>query len=329
MEIMGSTLARPGTISKPFFNQSMGTNILQRLEKTSWIGCPAYLLEVIFFLHAQNYSDEGELHSLSFLRSALNRPGSSLSRLMASKEKAEIILRHIYAFSPSRWAEDMQSTLFLRDLSKRIALASAYKSAVYLYAQRIFSVPSCHMGKVGITNEELQEGTHENGSPSMFSNSQLLGSCTLPPYSRRQAATDLIRHISVIPYSDHHFKCTIWLTFIAGAEATTAQQRQFTLERLEMLWDAIASVNVQNAAQVLKSMWHKRREWRKARMGQHKDHEVEYADSTHEMVHENSADESSPTINDGLEVHDDVDDVDDEFNWIQVLDRSRTDWLFI
>lgn len=57
MEIMGSTLARPGALSKPFYSQAMGPEMLKRLEETSWVGCPAYLLEVIFYVHTLWYQD--------------------------------------------------------------------------------------------------------------------------------------------------------------------------------------------------------------------------------------------------------------------------------
>ncbi|KNG81597.1 C6 finger domain protein Acr-2, partial [Aspergillus nomiae NRRL 13137] len=51
MQVMGATLARPGSLSKPFYSSDMGPETLKRLEETAWIGCPAYLLEVIFFVH--------------------------------------------------------------------------------------------------------------------------------------------------------------------------------------------------------------------------------------------------------------------------------------
>lgn len=265
-EIMGSTLARPGVLSKPFYSQAMGPAILKRLEKTSWVGCPAYLLEVMFFVHAQRYSEcdlTGE-YSLSFLS-----PSEASCRPLSPAA----ILQHIEAFDPIAWAEEMQTFLFLPDLSKRIALASAYKAGVYLYAKRVLSrlsPLSCGDASSGIRDHDTVEN-------------------------------ELIYHLSLLSPDDEHFKCTIWLTFIAGAESKYPEQRRFTLERLSALWSAIISVNVQNAARVLKLMWQrqdeKRREWerRRAQMG------GAMLDSCEEP----------------------------EFDWIQELDRSRIDWLFI
>lgn len=131
-EIMGSTLARPGVLSKPIYSPGMGAAVLKRLERTAWVGCPAYLLDVIFFVHAQRYSEPGQpaKYSLSFLS-----PSGEATRA----DSPLAILRHIDAFDPYAWAEEMQSYLKLLDLSQRIALAHAYKSAVYLYARRVVS----------------------------------------------------------------------------------------------------------------------------------------------------------------------------------------------
>ncbi|PTU16810.1 hypothetical protein P175DRAFT_0536556, partial [Aspergillus ochraceoroseus IBT 24754] len=52
IQLMGSTLARPGSLSKPFYSSAMGLPVLKRLEETSWVGCPAYLLEAILLVHA-------------------------------------------------------------------------------------------------------------------------------------------------------------------------------------------------------------------------------------------------------------------------------------
>jgi hypothetical protein len=262
---MGSTLARPGVLSKPFYSQTMGPAILKRLEKTSWVGCPAYLLEVIFFVHAQRYSDSDLTteYSLSFL---------SPSETSGPPESPLAILQHVEAFDPLAWAEEMQTVLFLPDMSKRVALASAYKAAVYLYAKRVLSKVSPL--SCGEASNDIRD------QPTV--------------------ASELIHHLSLITPDDEHFKCTIWLTFIAGAESRYLAQRMFTLERLSALWSAIISVNVQNAAWVLKLMWQrqdeKRQEWQRKR------------------------DQMGGTVSAEGE---------EEFDWIQELDRSRTDWLFI
>jgi hypothetical protein len=262
-EIMGSTLARPGVLSRPFYSPSMGSAMLKRLEKTSWVGCPAYLLDVIFFVHAQRYSESGETaeYSLSFLT-----PFGEATRA----ESPLAVLRHIDSFDADAWAEEMQSYLTLPDLSQRLALARAYKAAVYLYARRVLSRTTAFESDCALTD---------------FSSS--------PLQSRKTVENDLIKNLLLIPPEDEHFKCLIWPTFIAGAECTSREQRSTTLRLLGLLWNGFFSLNLQNAACVLKVMWDKQ-------------------------------DERLHAIGVGEEGND-----DEGFDWIQELDQSSTDWLFI
>uniref|UniRef100_A0A093XZB8 Acriflavine sensitivity control protein acr-2 n=2 Tax=Talaromyces marneffei PM1 TaxID=1077442 RepID=A0A093XZB8_TALMA len=263
-EIMGSTLARPGVLSRPFYSPSMGSAMLKRLERTAWVGCPAYLLDVIFFVHAQRYSEPGETaeYSLSFL---------TPSGKATQAESPLAVLRHIDAFDADAWAEEMQSYLTLPDLSQRLALARAYKAAVYLYARRVLSRTTAFASDCALTD---------------FSISAL--------QSRKTVENDLIQNLLLIPPEDEHFKCLIWPTFIAGAECTSREQRSTTLRLLGLLWNGFYSLNLQNAACVLKVMWDKQ-------------------------------DERMLATGVGEE-----EDADDEgFDWIQELDQSSTDWLFI
>lgn len=261
---MGATLARPGALSKPFYSETMGPAVLKRLEKTSWVGCPAYLLEVIFFINALRYSDT----KLSDEYSSHFFPASLGSEKSSRLQSPTVILNHIEAFDPVAWAEDMQTFLFLHDLSKRIALASAYKAAVSLYARRVLSKLPLNTGSSGLPADKVDDDA---------------------------LANELIFQLSLIDPQDEHFKCTIWLTFIAGAESKYAPQRNFTLAKLNALWNAISSVNVQNAAWVLKIMWQRQDQWRQ----------------TQERKRHIFVDE------------------DGDFDWIEELDRSRRDWLFI
>jgi hypothetical protein len=269
-EIMGSTLARPGVLSRPFYSPSMGSAMLKRLEKTAWVGCPAYLLDVIFFVHAQRYSETCETaeYSLSFLT-----PSGEATRA----ESPLAVLRHIDAFDADAWAEEMQSYLYLTlpDLSQRLALARAYKAAVYLYARRVLSRTTAFASDCALTD---------------FSHS--------PLQPRKTVENELIQNLLLIPPEDEHFKCLIWPTFIAGAECTSHEQRSITLRLLGLLWNGFYSLNLQNAACVLKVMWDKQ------------DERLQATD-----VHQ--------------EEEDDDDDDDEGFDWIQELDQSSTDWLFI
>ncbi|THC88940.1 hypothetical protein EYZ11_011615 [Aspergillus tanneri] len=228
IQLMGSTLARPGSLTRPFYSSDMGPEVLKRLEQTSWVGCPAYLLEVIFILHegwcAQPDSNSSSHPTMNF-HSTFLPEGSNPFQFPCA------ILHHIKAFDPLAWAEDMQSCLYLPDLSMRVTLASVFRAAVYLYAGRVLSQP-----RTGVAQ------SHNSGLPSDHSD----------------VTNSLIREIAFIPITDPHFKCLIWPTFIAGAECRDPCQRPILLQTLSNLYYDITSINVRNAAWVLSLMWRKR-----------------------------------------------------------------------
>lgn len=269
MEIMGSTLARPGALSKPFYSSSMGPEILKRLEENSWVGCPAYLLEVIFFLHALWYPDS-EVAAITPQPTAL--PNAIQHSQPLTLDSFASLLQGIRDFDPIAWSQEMQNVFFIPNLTYRLALATSYQDAVYLYTSRLLS--------------RAREG---------FS----------PPWAdvglqldHRLIATNLITQICLIPDSDPHFKCLIWPTFIAGAECRPSQ-RGLILEKLGSLYEALTSVNVRNAAWVLRLMWQKQDLKRR-----------ECQNSSGEQGYDNN-------------------DNDIEFDWIEELDNTRLDWLFI
>lgn len=261
---MGSTLSRPGALSKPFYSSTMGPDILKRLEQTSWVGCPAYLLDVIFFVHTQWDQDTDPTTTApqpTMAFTSIHLPEDSIPL-----ESPAALLQHTQAFDPVSWAHDMQSCLYLPDLSARIALATIYKAAVYLYASRVLSRPRS-----------------DSSIPPRFS----------LPADHKPIATELVNQLSLIPRSDPHFKCLIWPTFIAGAESTNPAQRPVILQLLSNLFYDITSVNVRNAAWVLSLMWQKQDAKREKKSVQGGDYD------------------------------------DDDFDWIQELDDSKIDWLFI
>lgn len=265
---MGSTLARPGALSKPFYS-SMGPDILKRLEENSWVGCPAYLLEVIFFIHALWYPDS-EVASITPQPTALPtpiQPGQPLTL-----DSFASLLQGIRNFDPIAWSQKMQNVFFVPNLTYRLALATSYQDAVYLYTSRVLS------------------RAREGFSPPWID--------VRLPLDHRLIATNLIAQICLIPDSDPHFKCLIWPTFIAGAECRPSQ-RSLILEKLGSLYEALTSVNVRNAAWVLRLMWQKQDLKRSERQ--------------------------SVSGEQGYDSNDD----DPEFDWIEELDHTRLDWLFI
>ena len=174
----------------------------------------------------------------------------------------------------------MQKFFFIPDLTYRLALATSYQDAVYLYTSRVLS-----RSREGFSPPWTDVGL---------------------PNDHRLIATNLITQICLIPPSDPHFKCLIWPTFIAGAECRPSQ-RALSLEKLGSLYEALTSVNVRNAAWVLRLMWQKQDLKRRERPG------------------EQSLPGETAWAGDGY----DNDDDDLLFDWIDELDHSRLDWLFI
>jgi hypothetical protein len=243
----------------------MGPEALKRLEETSWVGCPAYLLEVIFFVHEGWCADPDPDTNPP----AMNYSSNFLPKGSNPLQSPTALLHHIQAFDPVAWSEEMQNFLHLPDLSVRTALATIWQAAVYLYASRVLSRPRTQ-GRA---------------------TSNTLG---LPP-DHKDITNLLIQQIPLIPVADAHFKCLIWPTFIAGAECRNPSQRPLLLQTLSAIYYDVTSVNVRNAAWVLSLMWQKR-------------------DSKRDQQQHASG---SPSYD------------DDDFDWIQELDDSRIDWLFI
>lgn len=282
MEIMGSTLARPGVLSKPFYSAAMGPAMLKRLEVTSWVGCPAYLLEVIFFVHGLWYPDS----DITATPQPTAFPFPMQQGQQLTLESFAALLQGIRNFDPLAWAHELQTFFFLQDLSPRIALATAYKAAVYLYTSRVLS-----RTRMGFSPPWTDVGV---------------------PADHSLVTDELIVQICSVPHSDPHFKCLIWPTFIAGAECRRSQ-RGLVLEKLEALYQAVTSINVRNAAWVLRLMWQKQDTRRTQRR---EDHTL--------GSHQDSA--ASVLFDD--DGNDDY-DIDNSVDWIDELDESRLDWLFI
>lgn len=212
-------------------------------------------------------------------------------------QSPEALLHHIQAFDPLAWAIDLQSHLHLPDLTMRIALATTYKAAVYLYTSRVLSRP-----RAGLTIASSWFGL---------------------PADHGAVAHLLIHQLSVIPAQDPHFKCLIWPTFIAGAECRDPALRPRILDTLSTLYYAVATINVRNAAWVLSLMW------RKQDLRREQQQQQQQASSSASAAACESGSGSGLDLPLPLPVHSCHDHDCDDFDWIQELDESRIDWLFI
>ena len=362
---MGSTLARPGTLSEPFYAPSTSSEALKRLEQTSFVGCPAYLLEAIISVHAQWHSQSADSPSAAVDVDSPQFSTRASTPSFHSEEADQPVIRtpsalleHIRAFDPAAWAESMQTFHFLPDLSARIALAAAYKSAVYLYVARMLCHQRCSQNH---HSRSSSSSSSTLSSPSSFSpatSTHHIHTDTTVPPDHRAISYELIRQLSAVPPTDPHFKCFFWPTFIAGAESRRRSQRSTILALLSSIYYAITSANVRNAAWVLSVMWQKkdlqrqqRYRARQSRQQQQKRQQQQHGFSSstfdtpssssslfddHHYGHNNYGSHvdvdgyaGSAENNAYDDADDDDDDDDDEFDWIQELDNSQIDWLFI
>lgn len=95
------------------------------------------------------------------------------------------------------------------------------------------------------------------------------------------------------------------------------------LDTLSTLYYAVATINVRNAAWVLSLMW------RKQDLRREQQQQQQQASSSASAAACESGSGSGLDLPLPLPVHSCHDHDCDDFDWIQELDESRIDWLFI
>lgn len=71
------------------------------------------------------------------------------------------------------------------------------------------------------------------------------------------SVSDLIREYDFLEEDDALLKCLIWPTFMAGAESTCPEHREWALRKFDRIWRITLSANSKNAKWVLMSLWEK------------------------------------------------------------------------
>lgn len=212
-DIMGTTLATPYKITHPMMPTPDVFSYLQRSEKMSFLGCPVDLMYLILVVNwecwsmAQKTTPNPDAQNTTIEQRTLTSHASIVTR--------------IENFEPISWAIKTSVAAPESDLTQRIHLASAYKSAIMIYAVRVL---------------------HPYDYP--------LPSTLIP-----SLATQIITNLSAIPTHDPFFKCIIWPSFIAGAETHSLEQREIVCGLFQRFWYVLKSANVSNAAQVLGRIW--------------------------------------------------------------------------
>ncbi|KAM3515737.1 hypothetical protein MY11210_000715 [Beauveria gryllotalpidicola] len=113
------------------------------------------------------------------------------------------LLQQARSFDIVAWANDARIVSYLRGIpiESRIHAGSAHRLAACLYILQ--AVPA-------------------------------VGAAVGPEFSQ-SLSREIYEHLASIPDDDPNFKATTWPTFIVGAEATTDEQRQWVMDRLQRL----------------------------------------------------------------------------------------------
>lgn len=77
------------------------------------------------------------------------------------------------------------------------------------------------------------------------------------PTTTIPSVDDIIAEFALLEPHDTGEKCLIWPTFIAGAECTRADQRDWAMSTMGRIWQMTFSANCQNASRVLTGLWEK------------------------------------------------------------------------
>lgn len=131
------------------------------------------------------------------------------------------------SFDPIQWLLEFTPTSPDEDLSKRFHIASAHRSAVFIYLARF--VPS--------TNPLLNP---EQGTA--------LGDL-------EEHAGIIIHHISQLSPGDVIFKSISWPLFLAGAETNDPKHRAWILCTLDTFYHILHWGYVQSVVKTLKAIW--------------------------------------------------------------------------
>lgn len=198
---MGATLAPTSSALTEYiaFPDPSFLQTLRQSEDQTWVGCPAELL-----------------YSLSAINSLRSAPLMAPERLKTVLE----LCNSLQNFSASTWAQDFPDP---RHHESRSHLAQAYKTAVEVYASRIFgSLP----GQDYLSGAYLLEAT--------------------------QSA---IFHMLSIPAEDFHVKSLVWPAFVLGAETQIPELRVMIRIIFRNIWVSSCCYNARNAAEMLEKIW--------------------------------------------------------------------------
>ncbi|KAH9866302.1 hypothetical protein J1614_008868 [Plenodomus biglobosus] len=182
--------------------------ILRYAETNNYLSCPGPLLRIMIesFALPDSHDSTGKT---------------------TIQDQVGILLQRALAFDPTAWSASFAPASPHEDLSQRIRIASAHRSAVCIYLARV--LPS--------TNPLLDP----------TSGSALVSLTGL--------ADDVVHHISHLRPGDALFKSICWPLFLAGAESEDAAQRAWIMNTLDQLYGIMFWGYLHTSKRVLEAIW--------------------------------------------------------------------------
>lgn len=188
--------------------------ILRYAETNNYLSCPGPLLRIMIESFAlSNIQISPHVAGVGVPLSIQNQVGSLLQRALA--------------FDPIAWSASFERAAPNEDLSQRIIIASAHRSAVCIYLARV--LPS--------TDPLLDQ----HSGRALVSLTGL--------------ANDVVHHISYLKPGDALFKSICWPLFLAGAESEDKAQRRWILKTLNELYGVLFWGCLLTSKKVLEAIW--------------------------------------------------------------------------
>jgi len=177
--------------------------ILRYAETNNYLSCPSPLLRIMI-----------ESSTLP-------------SKTVCMQDSIGVLLRRALAFDPISWSTTFSPASPHEDITQRIRIAAAHRSAVCIYLARV--LPS----------------THPLLDPS---SSQAIVSLTA-------LADDVVHQISHLRPGDALFKSICWPLFLAGAESRDPRQREWIMDTLDELYGVMYWGYLRMSKRVLEDIW--------------------------------------------------------------------------
>lgn len=206
--VLGSAFSSPKSEPRDEKEHLKLIEMLERGELNSYLSCPAGFLQVILLAsHSSRPAKDSPISDPEMARKNHLQHGLEL-------------MEKVNSFDLNAWAAGVQGLALQNDYRSRLHVASAHRSAICLYINRVVS-----------------------------------SGALLDETSVKTLVADIIDHLSLIRPGNHLLKSTSWPTFIAGIETKDRVQQQWAVEHLSALWGMLPWGYLHTAMEMLGMMW--------------------------------------------------------------------------